>query len=113
MAEPIQSGAEMSFDGWAVVELLGHRRLVGRVTDVKMFGQPMLRIELLVWDEKASGFGPSREQYASPASLYALTPCTEEEARAHVKPRVYDWSRPQLSSPDHHETGLDDQDIGL
>lgn len=37
--------SEPAFEGWAIVELMGHRRLAGFVREVSMFGASMLRLD--------------------------------------------------------------------
>ncbi len=59
------------FDEWCVVEMLGHRRMVGRVREAT-FPAGFLRV-----DEP-----DGRTAIIAPASLYAIHPVTEEEARA-------------------------------
>ena len=64
------------FDDWAIVELMGHRRLAGHVTEIELAGKGMLRVDI-------PGPGDtSTTQIYSPDSLYCLTPTTEEIARA-------------------------------
>jgi hypothetical protein len=58
------------FDEWAVVELLGRRRLVGRVREA-VFPSGFLRI-----DEP-----DGRTQFVNPDALYAMHPVTENVAR--------------------------------
>jgi hypothetical protein len=65
-----------AFEGWAVLELMGHRKLAGKVTEAEIAGKGFLRLDVP---------GPadaSITQYYSPAAVYALTPVTEEMARA-------------------------------
>ena len=81
------------FDGWAIVELLGHRRLAGNVRQVTMGTAALLRVDVpeisLPAGEWVSGQGyaaeavqvPGFSTFVNPASLYCLTPCTEEHAR--------------------------------
>lgn len=59
-------------DTWAVVELMGHVTIIGHVTEAMLAGVPVLRIAR----------PDDRAQYVAPQSLYRLTPCTEDEARA-------------------------------
>lgn len=59
-------------DQWAIVELMGHVTIIGRVTERAFAGAPMLRIE------RPDG----RVQRVSPQSLYRVTDCTEAEALA-------------------------------
>lgn len=63
---------------WAIVEQLGHRRLVGQLSEVDVAGAPMLRIDIPT--------DPPTFRLASSASLYGIIPITEEEARQHHTP---------------------------
>lgn len=70
------------FEGWAIVELMGHRRLAGKVSPSVIGGAAVLRIDVPRGDQFTT-------QFYSGASLYALTPTTEEIARklaAHLQP---------------------------
>lgn len=62
------------FADWAIIELLGHRRLGGFVRADEIAGAGMLRIDIPC--------EPPVTQYYSLAALYCLTPTTEEIARA-------------------------------
>ncbi|MFH0899046.1 MAG: hypothetical protein V2A73_00300, partial [Pseudomonadota bacterium] len=64
------------FAEWAILELLGHRRLAGYVTEQEIAGAGLLRIDVPGDD------GVVATQFYSPASLYCMTPTTEEIARA-------------------------------
>jgi hypothetical protein len=66
---------KQSFEGWAILELMGHRRLGGYVRQVDMFGASMCRV-----DVPATGDEPAATQFYSGASIYCLTPTTEETA---------------------------------
>lgn len=65
------------FDGWAILELMGHVRLAGRVTEESHFGAALGRIDI----PTASGDSYTT-QYFGGSSIYRLTPTTEEIARA-------------------------------
>lgn len=63
------------WEGWALVELMGHRKRAGYVTQEEVAGVAMVRID---------SPGPNDAKltaYYSPASLYSLTPVSEEVAR--------------------------------
>jgi hypothetical protein len=66
--------------GWAVLELMGHRRLGGKVTATTLAGAPVLRIDVPSADGKAWA-----TQFYAPHAMYALTPTTEEIARSVAK----------------------------
>jgi hypothetical protein len=71
--------AEVTFEGFAVLELMGHRQRAGYVKDVEMFGGKMLRIDIPVEADKTV------TEFYGCAAIYALRPCTEEIVRDHVK----------------------------
>ena len=66
------------FEGWAILELMGHRRMGGFVRQVEMFGTAMCRI-----DVPAEGEGETiATQFYGGSSIYCMTPTTEAMARA-------------------------------
>lgn len=86
------------YEGWSILELLGHRRLAGYVHEEEIAGHGMLRIEI-----PGEGAQVEATQFYSPAALYCLTPTTEEIARAvakqsHPEP-VQPWELRQLEAP--------------
>lgn len=66
------------FDGWAIVELMGHRVRCGRVTEVELAGGKMLRIDVHCAD------GSVVTEFYAASALYALRPCSEEVAKART-----------------------------
>ena len=104
--------SENGFEGWAIVELMGHRRLGAWVSETEIGGASMLRLDIPnhPWqdgctcgsDEPANLDHEAHQghchmfrepgeakpvdvyatQFYSPAALYCLTPTTEEMARA-------------------------------
>lgn len=66
-----------SFESWAILELMGHRRLAGRVSETTLAGGTFLRI-----DVPTINGAPAVTQFYSPSAVYAISPCTEELARA-------------------------------
>lgn len=87
-----------TFDTWAIIELMGHRRLAGHVTEVQLAGHGYLRLDI-----PAAGQDPARTQFISPASVYALHPTGEETARAAAakwRPApAQRWELPGLAKP--------------
>lgn len=82
-----------AFDGWFIVELMGHRRLAGYVREQTIAGAGFLRIDI-PGDE-----GNVATQFFAPSSVYAMTPTTEAMARqvaaaCRVEP-VKEWELPQ------------------
>lgn len=66
------SGA--AFEGWAILELMGHRRRAGRIAEVEMFGGKLLRIDIPTADGEVTEF------YGA-SSIYSLRPASEDVAR--------------------------------
>lgn len=65
-----------SLDDWMIVELLGHRRLAGRVSEVTVAGHGFLRLDI-----PPAGADPGRTQFIAPSAVYALHPVDETTAR--------------------------------
>lgn len=68
-----------AFEGWAVLELMGHRKLAGFVREVTVAGAGFLRLDV-------PGDGADAvTQFYPPSSVYCLTPTSEEIARGLAK----------------------------
>lgn len=80
-----------TFDKWAILELMGHRRIAGKVSEVELFGAKMCKIIVPQPEGR-----PDFEQYYGGSAIYCVTPCSEETARdmaSYVSSPDY---RPQL-----------------
>lgn len=79
------------FESWAIVELMGHVKVAGKLTEEERFGVKMGRIDI----PKGKGFVT---QYFGGSSVYRITPCTEATARAAarlgVPAPVHQWELP-------------------
>jgi hypothetical protein len=102
---------QAAFDGWAIVEMMGHRKEIGFVT-TQAFGQAVLfRVDTPELPEREytlespeyarhNGRGerwcpigtkvkressPARSCLVAPSSLYAINPCTEQAAMALIE----------------------------
>lgn len=58
-------------DTYAIIEAMGHRTLIGAVTEATIAGKQLLKVDRL----------DGVTQYLPPESLYMLTPCTQDQAR--------------------------------
>lgn len=85
---------------WACVEIFGHRRHYGRISEVERFGAKMIRIDV-----------PSAEPatfdtfFYGGAAIFSVTPCTEESARSwaeRMRPKPY-MPRRELPPPEDDE----------
>lgn len=74
------------FEQWAIVELYGHVKMAGRVTEEDVFGKTLGRIDIPAGESFIT-------QYFGGGSVYRLTPCSEEAARqvarAGSPPAIY------------------------
>jgi hypothetical protein len=95
---------EQIFDEWAICELLGHRRVAGRIREVQIAGAGFLRLDIPPTDGH-----PEQTQYIAPGSIYALHPVTEDVAQAvakHCRPEpAHSWELPAAKD----DWGLDDE----
>lgn len=63
--------------GWCVLELMGHRRLGGRVREHTFAGAAFVRIDI----PETEGCAATTQLYG-PSAVYAITPTSEDIARA-------------------------------
>ncbi len=66
-----------TYEGWAIVELMGHRTFGGMVSEVEMYGGRLLRLD--VYDDE--GEEPAMTQYYGSSAIYCITPADESMAR--------------------------------
>ena len=72
------------FDEWCILELMGGRRLAGKVTEATVAGGAFLRIDVFGEDKDAPALAT---QFYSPSSVYAMTPTTEAVCRRFAEAR--------------------------
>ena len=73
---------------YAIVEIMGHQTLVGRIAEVTRFGAAMLQIEPIFAGKLLQPVlqgGPS---------IYRLTPCSVETAFARAPKETQRWALP-------------------
>lgn len=70
---------EKPFEGWAILELMGHRVRPGYVKEVEMAGGKMMRIDIHISEEICV------TEFYGVAAIYSLRPATEEVARDAAK----------------------------
>lgn len=64
------------FEHWAVVELFGHQKIAGMVSEVTIGGQGFIRVDV----PEVDGLPGFTKIYGGGA-IYAITPCDEDAAR--------------------------------
>lgn len=79
---------------YAIVEMLGHRTLIGRVTEVERFGARFLACEPLFQNDLLPPV------LIGGASIYQLTPCTPEVALKAQPKRAYSLPSPVEATVD-------------
>lgn len=94
-----------AFEGFAIVELMGHRKLAGHVSEQEIAGQAFLRLDV-----------PAEQpvtQFYSAAAVYCITPTTEEIARslaARLRPAPVYRFELEASKPRDSEFEDDDDE---
>jgi hypothetical protein len=102
---------QAKFEGWAIIEMMGHQREIGYVTteaygvavlfrvDVPLLPDRECVLERPEYDSERmdylpkgakvqrKGF-PARTRLIAPAAVYAINPCTEEAARKAIEASV-------------------------
>lgn len=107
-------------DEYAVVEVFGHQRHVGRISEVERFGTKMLRVDepADVLAEAADIFaGGCTSYFLSGASIFRLTPCTLPYIRVYYAKRApaqlgyLQPSRSDFQSRDAYEVVMGVEDV--
>jgi hypothetical protein len=71
----IENGEQ--FEGWVILELMGHRRLAGYLREQELGGTSFLRLDVFVGKAKKA----VASQFYSASAVYCITPTTEAIAR--------------------------------
>lgn len=69
------------YEGWAILELMGHRKLAGYVRPATIVGAGVIRIDVPKPLDQPQDDPIQATQFYSPSALYCLTPVTETMAR--------------------------------
>ena len=98
---------EDPFQGWAILELMGHRRLGGKVSEVERYGVKMCRIDI---PDATNPDKTHMTQLYGGSSIYCQTMVTQEmacaiAARSQPDP-VQPWELPQLPKPEPDNSGV-------
>jgi len=72
------------FDQWAIVELFGHQRIAGRVTEQAIGGQTFVRVDVPEQERPQIGTLPAYTRLFGPGAIYCINPVDEATARAAV-----------------------------
>ena len=98
--------SEKAFEEWAILELMGHRRLAGLVREETIGSASFIRIDV---PDGKDGFDAT--QFYNPSSVYCITPTTKEMAEqvaARDRPQpVQRWEllleepQPPMTEPEY------------
>lgn len=93
---------DMPQGDWVLLEVFGHRRHWGLISEIERFGTKMARI-----DEYRPGEAePVRTHFYGGASIFSITSITEEMARRRIA--HYDPPAVQTLAPPDEAADLDD-----
>ena len=102
-----------TFDTWAIIELMGHTRTAGRVTEETHAGTVMLRVDVPLC--RIGGGQKFATRYFGASAIYCVTPTSEDVARAvaaHNQPEpIYPYELPRLPAPTKAEPTFE-QSVG-
>ena len=99
--------SEKAFEEWAILELMGHRRLAGLVKEQTIGSASFIRIDVFTAGDKAIA-----TQFYNPSAVYCMTPTTEDLAR-----RIAEKERPEpvtkweLPTPPENPAPSENQNI--
>jgi len=96
--------SDTNFSGWAIVELMGHVRLAGFVTEEEHFGAKLGRIDIHNGNTVVT-------QFFGGGSVYRVTPTTEEIAREIAKHTAAPVSSWDLRAITQREEEHDESDL--
>jgi len=69
-------------DLWAIVELLGHQKMAGKLSEQVLGGSSFIRVDVPAFEGS-----PAFTRLLTDKSIYAINPVTEEVAR-HMAERI-------------------------
>lgn len=85
------------FEEWALVELFGHQKIVGKVTESSLAGGAFLRVDV----PSCGPEHPAFTRFFGPGAIYSINPISEETARGlmtHIRTEPVDrWMLPQIA----------------
>jgi hypothetical protein len=72
------------FEGWADVEIMGHRRRTGEVRNALVGDRVFVEIREPPYDGPTSGKHEERVEIYSPTAVFALSPLEDESAAVRL-----------------------------
>jgi len=96
---------DLPLDSFAVVELFGHTRHVGRISQCEMAGVKMLRIDVPRDGDFEKGV---TTHFYGGAAIFAIHPCDKAKAEAENRPWAPD--RQPVGLLEHEDAGPDTEE---
>lgn len=84
MNETIETPVADPTHEYAIVEIMGHRKLVGRISEVERYGVKFLRVEPMF-----AGSVMGVETFVQPGSIFCLTPIEHATAVRYAPTERY------------------------
>ena len=103
-----------AYEGWAILELMGHRRRAGQVSEVELASAKLLRLDIPAVDDEGAAI-PALTEFYGGAAIYCLTPCAEDVARRIARaignPHPVAPMAHRLAGPSETFDHFDDEDL--
>ena len=91
-----------NFEGWCLVELFGHQKIVGYASEATIAGGAFLRVDV----PKADKSGTDFTRYYGASAIYSVSPVSEEIVMRLVESyRQRPVSRYELPEPEREDEG--------
>lgn len=101
---------EGSFEGWVLLEIMGHRKLGGYFKEQTIADVSFIRLDVISVEGKTIA-----TQFYNPSSIYCITPTTQEIAvhyGVNNQPvPVARWELPESKPPDKTELVWYDESV--
>ncbi|WP_436716584.1 hypothetical protein U8335_04005 [Roseiconus lacunae] len=89
----------VGFDEWAIVDVMGHQRYIGKVTEQTVAGKGFVRVDVPAVDDR-----PGFTKLIGPASVHSISPVDESIARKMCETTrqtpIESYQLPRLASRD-------------
>lgn len=69
------------FDTWGIAEVMGHKKFAGRITEQLLAGAALVRVDVPAVVNSAGEMVPEYSKLIGVASIYCITPTSEDVAR--------------------------------
>src|SRR4051812_12223703 len=78
------------FETWGILEIMGHKRYAGRITEQVIAGSALIRVDVPEAKDVSQNPVPAYSKMFGVGSVYCLTPTTEDVAR-RAAAKLAEW----------------------